>query len=201
MLQLGGGGHDARLPGGPEHLLKVQVLPLVGDVEHLVRVPVLHPLDQGGQIGGGIDGGAVGLYQNAGGHLLLVPLLGHGDDPGPLGLDGNAPGLHILHHGGDIGVGVGFAQPLLKVDVQIVIVLPEVRHGHVHNVPPQRPVAPAALLQLQGGLVGLVGECGVTLPGGGGGVDLLQIGDREGGLLGVLPGEIRVKIGQVRLPL
>ena len=201
MLQLGGGGHDARLPGGPEHLLKVQVLPLVGDVEHLVRVPVLHPLDQGGQVRGGIDGGAVGLHQNAGGNLLLVPLLGHGDDPGSLGLDGNAPGLHILHHGGDIGVGVGFAQPLLKVDVQIVIVLPEVRHGHVHNVLPQRPVAPAALLQFQGCLVRFVGKFRVGLLGRSGGIDFFQVGDREGGFLGVLPGEIRVKIGQVRLPL
>ena len=87
------------------------------------------------------------------------------------------------------------------MDIQIVVVFPQIRYGYVHNVLPQRPVAPAALLQLQGGLVGLVGECGVTLLGGGGGVDLLQIGDREGGLLGVLPGEIRVKIGQVRLPL
>ncbi len=53
-----------RLPGGPENLLKMQVLPFVGDVEHLVGVPVLHPLNHGGKVCGGVDGGAVGLDQN-----------------------------------------------------------------------------------------------------------------------------------------
>ena len=201
MLQLRGLRHDARFSCGPEYLLKVQVLPLVGDIEYLVRMPVLHPLDQGGQIRGGVDGGAVGLDENAGRHFLLVSLQGHGDDPGSFGLDGNAPGLHVLHHGGDIGVRVAFTQPLLKVDIQVVIILFEVCHRHVHNVLPQGPVAPAALLQLQGSLVGLVGEFRVCLFGRGGGVDLLQIRNGEGGFLGVLALKIGVKVGQIRLPL
>ena len=87
------------------------------------------------------------------------------------------------------------------MDIQIVVVLLQVSHGHIHDVLPQRPVAPAALLQLQGSLVRLVGEFGIGFLCGGGGVDLLQIGDGEGSNLGVLPGEAFVKIGQLRLPL
>ena len=200
MLQGSGVGDDAALPGGAEHLLKVQRLPLVGDVEHLVGVPVLHPLNHGGKVGGGVDGGAVGLDQNAGGNRLLVRFLGHGDDPRALGEDGVALFLHLRDHGGDIGVGVAFPQPLFKVDVQTVVDPPQVGQGHVHDVLPDGAVTPAALLQFKGRGVGALGKGFVfLLPGGGGGVKLLQVRQGEGRLGRVLSRKVRVEIGKVRL--
>ena len=40
-----------------------------------------------------------------------------GNDPCALGLDSNAPGLHILYHRRNKGIGITFAQPGLKVDI------------------------------------------------------------------------------------
>ena len=200
MLQGSGVGDDAALPGGAEHLLKVQRLPLVGDVEHLVGVPVLHPLNHGGKVGGGVDGGAVGLDQNAGGNRLLVRFLGNGDDPRAFGENGVALFLHLRDHGGDIGVGVAFPQPLFKVDVQTVINPPQVGQGHVHDVLPDGAVTPAALLQFKGRGVGALGKGFVfLLPGGGGGVKLLQVRQGEGRLGRVFSRKVRVEIGKVRL--
>ena len=201
MLKLGGFRHDACLPGSPEDLLKVQTLPLVGDVENLIGVEVLHPLNHGGEVRGGVDGGAIGLHQNAGGHFLLVRVLGHGDDPSALALHRQAPVFQILYHGGNVGVSIGLTQPALKGDAQIFVVLLQVRHGNVHDMLPQSPVAPAALLEFKGGGVGLLGKGFILFfPGGGGGVDLLQLGNGEGGLLRVFPGVIRVEVGKLRLP-
>ena len=194
--------NDAALFGSPEHLLKVQSLALVGDVKHFIGVEVLHPLDHGCQVGGGVDGGAVGLDQNTRGNFLLVGLLCHGDDPGALALDSQTLLLKVLHHGGDVGIGIAFSQPGFKVDIQVVVDPGHVRNGQVHNVLPDGTVAPAALLQLKGGGVGLVGKGGILLLlGGSGGVDLLQLGNGEGRLGGVFAGVVRVKVAQVGLAL
>ena len=66
------GRNQLRLSCRAEDLLKVQALALVREVENLVRVEVLLALDDGGQVGGGIERGAVGFEKNAGRNFLRV---------------------------------------------------------------------------------------------------------------------------------
>ena len=119
--------HDTGLLGGTEHLLKVQALALIGDVEHPIRLKVPHTLDHGSQVRGGVDGRAIGLDQNTGRDLLLVAVLLYRDHPCALGLNRNAPVLHILHHGGNVGISITFAQPCLKMHIQVIVDLPHIR--------------------------------------------------------------------------
>ena len=202
MLQLSGFGDNAAFAGGPEDLLEVQGLALVGDVEDLVGGEILHTLDHGGQVRGGVDGGAVGLHQDHGRNFLLVGLLGHGNHQGAFAEDSQALGLDVLDHGRNVGVGVALAQPGLEVDVQVVIDPAHIGDGQAHDVVPNGPVAPAALLQLEGGGVGTVGEAGVfLLLGGGGRIDLFQFGNGEGSLGGIIAGEVGIEVGEVGLTL
>ena len=199
VLQLRFRRHDAGLPGGPEYLLKMQGLALVREIEHLAGTEVLHPLNQGGQIRGSVDGGAVGFHQNAGGNFLGIGFLLDGNDQGTVGDHGDALGLHVLDHGRNIGLGVAFSHPHVEADVEVGVVLLQIGHGDAHDVLPHGPVAPVALLELEGGVVGTAGKVLVHLAlGAGAGVDLLQLRDGEGGLCGVFSGEGRIKIGQLR---
>ena len=201
MLHLGFRSHDAALLGSAEHLLEVQILALVGDVEHLVGGPVLHTLNDGSQVCGGVDGRAVGLHQDHGRQLLLVAFLGNGNNPGTVGQHSQATGLQVFHHGGDIGIGVAFAQPLFVVDIQGGVNPAQVGQGNAHDVIPDSPVAPAALLQLVGSHMGLLCKHGIRLLGRSGGVDLLQLGEGEGGLGGILAGIVGIEVGEFRLAL
>ena len=72
--------------------------------------------------------------------LILDPMSSY------IGENGVALFLHLRDHGGDIGVGVAFPQPLFKVDVQAVVDSTQVGQGHVHDVLPDGAVTPAALL-------------------------------------------------------
>ena len=202
MLQFDILRDDAALSGGPEHLLKVQGLPLVGDVEDFVGLKIPHPLYHGGKVGGGVDGRAVGLHQNAGGNLLFVRLLGNGNDPGALALHRKALGLEVGNHVGDEGVGVAFAQPGLKMHVQRIVNPGHVRHGQLHDVLPDGPIAPAAVLQLICGGVSLFRKDLIDFfLGRGGGIDFLQLRNGEGGFCRVFPGVGFVEIAQIRLTL
>ena len=199
VLQLGFGKDDAALLGGAEDLLKVESLPLVGDVEHLVRLPVLHTLDHGRQVGGGIDGRAVALDENTGRNFFLVLFLGNGDDPGAVGEDCVTLFLHIGDHSRDVGIRIAFTQPLFIVDIQHIVDPVQVRQGNTHHVIPDGTVAGTALLQLIGGNVGLFGKHGVCLFGRCGGVDLLQFRKSEGRLLRVRAGVAGIEIAKLRL--
>ena len=201
VLQLGALGDNAALLCRPEHLLKVQGLALVGDIEDLVRGVVPLPLNQSGKIRGGVDGGAVGLDQDTGRYLFPVCGLCHGEDQGALAFHGEAPLLEIRQHIRNQGVRVAFTQPHIKVNIQGVIYPVQVGKGYVHNMLPDSPVAGAALLKLEGSDVGFPGEFFVLLfPGGGGGVDFLQLRQGKGRLRGVGAGKGFVKIRKLRLP-
>ena len=156
---------------------------------------VLLPLNQSGKVGGGIKGGAVGFQDDAGRHLFLVLRLLHLHHQRALALHGVATVLQRLNHAGDIGLRVAFALPQVKFHIQVGVVLFQIRHGHVHHMTPNGKIAGIALLELQSCLVGSGGERRIHLaPGGGGGIDLLQLFD--GKWRRVLSGEIRAKIGQ-----
>ena len=198
VLQLRLRTDDAALAGGPEDLLKVEALPLVHDVEDLVRVEELFPLHHGGEVGGGVEGRAVGLDEDAGRHFLLVRLLADRHDQRAVALHQQTPGLHVLQHRRNVGLSVALAVPDVKGDVQLAVVLLQVGHGDGHDVLPQGGVAGFAMLKLIGGVVGLFRKGLVDLGlGAGRGIDLLQLGDREGRLLRETAGLVRVEVGQV----
>ena len=201
MLQLSGLCGNATLLGGTEYLLKVQILPLIGDVKHLMGIPVLHTLQNGGQIGGSIDGRSVGFDEDHRRNFLLVTLLSHGNHPSALAENCQTAALQILYHAGDVGIGIAFTQPLFVVDVQRIIDSLQVGQRNAHDVIPDGPVAPATLLQLVSCHMGLFGKHGILLLAGGSGIDLFQIGQSERRFNGVFAGEIGVKIGEVGLAL
>ena len=180
----------------------MEALALVHHVEDPIRVPGLHPLTDRGQVGGGVERRAVGLHDDAGRHLLGVRGLLHLDDLRALALHEQAALPHFLQHGGNVGLGVALAEPDLKADAELVVVLPQVGLGDGHDMLPDRHVAGSSLLKLVGGVVrparkGLVllGTCG------GSRINLFQIRDREGSLRGVGAGVSLVKVAELRLPI
>ena len=179
----------------------MEILPLVGDIEHLVGRPILHTLQNGSQVGGGINGGAVGLHQNHRRNFLFVGFLGHGNHPSTLTENSQATLLQIGNHTGDVGVSIAFTQPLFVVDIQGVVNPLQVGQGDVHNVLPNGTVTATTLLQFKSSGVGLFCKDRVGLFGGCGGIDLLQIRQGKGSICGIFPGVIFVKIGQFRLTL
>ncbi len=192
--------NDAALFCRAEDLLKVQSLPFVGDIKHLVGVIILLTLYQCGQIGCGIQRGSVGLDQNARRNLFGVARLLHVDDPRTAVFTRDAAGPEILEHGLDIGLRAAFAKPKLKVYVQPVVVAAHVCNGDVHDVLPQGPIAAVPVLQQIGGPVRPFGKLGIgfcTLRGTG--IDGFELADIKGRLVGVVSGKAAVEIGQVRL--
>ena len=105
-----------------EDLLKVQVLPLVGQVHIFLRVIILLTLDDGGKVGRGVERRAVRFDENAGRDLLRVRLLLHRHDQRALGFHAEAPGLDGFEHLRDILLRVALAEPDVKAHTEIVIV-------------------------------------------------------------------------------
>ena len=199
MLQLGFGKDDAAFLGGTEDLLKVERLPLIGDIEHLIGLPILHTLDHGCKVGGSIDGRAVTLDEDTGRHFLLVLFLGNGDDPSTVGEHCVTLFFHIGNHVGDVGVSIAFTQPLFIVDIQHIVDPVQIRQGNAHHMVPDGTVAGTAGLQFIGGYMGLFCEHGIGLLGRSGGVDLLQLGKGEGRGFGVRTGVISIEVAKLRL--
>ena len=148
-----------------EHLLEVQTLALVRQVQQLVRMVILHALHDGGQVRRGVQRRAVALDEDARRQLLAVALLGHGHDERALALDKHASAFSFSSIG-DVGLRVAFAFPDVEADVQIVIVLTQIGHGDLHDVAPQGIVAGTALLHGKRDLVSAGGE-GLVLPSSG----------------------------------
>ena len=194
--------HQSALARSTEDLLKVQRLALIGEVEHLVGLEVLHALHQCGKIRGGIEGRTVGLHQDARRHLLGVALLLDIHHQGTLGLCDNPLGLHGLEHGRDIGLRVALPQPDIKVHIQIVIVFPKIFGGNPHDMLPHGAIAPIAGLQAVGCVMRPAGKVLIHLAlGTGSGIDLLQLRDGEGRLGGIFSRVGGIKIGKLRMTL
>ena len=180
----------------------MQALALIRQVEDLIRMEIPLPLNQGGQICGIIQGGAIGFHQDAGRHFLLVSIFGDRENECAIAFHRQALGLHLLQHGGNIRLRIALTQPGLKMDVQIVIVLSNVCQRNRHDVLPQGAVARPSLLEGKGGLVGPLGKGRVLLtPGGSCRIDGLQLRHGKGRFLGIGTGEAAVKIAQLRLPV
>src|ERR1700754_4210757 len=90
-------GHVAGQVARPEHLLEVQGLALVDDVERQLRIERLLAVEDRAQIRGVIADLAVALYQDDRRHLLLVAVARHADDESPVVGHGNATRLQVRH--------------------------------------------------------------------------------------------------------
>ncbi len=194
--------NDVRHSGGPEHLLKVQRLPLVRQIQNLIRVEIPLTLHHGGKLRGIVQHRAVALNEDARGHFLLVPFLRHRENQRAVAFHREALGFEIFHHIRDIGIGVAFAQPGLKMHVQILINPAHIGNGRVHNVPPQCPITRSAALQFKGYLMGFFGESSIHLaPSGSSRINFLQLPKGKGRLLWVRTCITFVKIREFRLLL
>ncbi len=113
---------------------------------------------------------------------------------------GIALSLHIFHHAGDPPLHIGFSLPEIELHIQTVIVFPQILHGYLNNMIPERTVSPHTILQLKSRLHGffLVGSVLLRLSAGHR-VDLLQLRDRKGRLLRILSVKLLIKIGKFRL--
>ena len=161
---------------------------------------ILLTLYQRGKVGGGVEGGAVRLEDDTGRNLLLVAFLLNLHHQSALTFHSIAAILQVLDHIGDVGFGVAFALPQVKVHIQVGIVLFQVSHGHIHNMVPDGHIASFALLQLQSSFMGTGGEFRILFAaGGGGGVDLFQLTDGERRLGGIFAVKIGVEVGKLRL--
>ncbi len=110
--------------------------------------------------------------------------------------------LDDLQHLRNIRLRVAFTEPDVERHVEVAVVFAEIGDGNADNVLPERVIAGNLLLELARGLMGTVRKFFVGLAArAGGGVDFLEVGDRERRFLGIRAGEALVKIGQVRLAL
>ena len=178
----------------------MQLLPLVGDVDHLVGMICIFPVLDGGQIRGGIQSRPIGLEDDAGGHLLAVGFLGDIYDQGAVALVGIAVLFHLLRHAGNDIIDRGLSVPEVKGHIQSGVVALHIRYGDRNDLVPEGTQAPVALLQAVGRFHG-PGVIVRILFGffAGIGIDLLQFGDRKGSLLRIVSAVIGIKIGKVRL--
>ena len=200
VLKLRCGRNQLRLAGDAENLLKVQALALVRQIEDLVGVVVLLALHDGGKIGRGVERCAVRLDENAGRKLLGVAFLLHRHDQRAFGLDGQMLVLDDLQHLRNIRLRVAFTEPDVKRHVEVAVVFAEIGDGNADNVLPERVIAGNLLLELARGLMGTVRKFLVGLASrAGGGVDLLEVGDRKRRFGGIFADVALVKIGKLRL--
>ncbi len=88
--------HIGVAPGfcGGKDLPEVLALPVIDHIEHAVGLPVGHPPADRGQVGGGIEEGAVGLADQ---QRRLVWAVGE-DADGGTALAGEAPGEQLIDH-------------------------------------------------------------------------------------------------------
>jgi len=187
------------LPGRTEHLREIKRLSFIHDVDDLVRMEQLHSFDNGSQIRRIVERCPIRLQDHAGRNLLGIAFLFHIDDQRSLVVMGNAAFLQVLHHIGYVRLGIRFRFPQVKRDVQLLVVLFQVRDRHFHNLVPQCPVAALSQLQLMRRLHGfrlvflvLFGFCGSSR------IDFLQLRNGKRSLFRIFPFKVIPEISQVR---
>ena len=170
----------------------------VDDVENHVGVEFFHAHFDGGEVSGAVEGGAVGLEEHEGRDFCLVVRPVDGHDEGTFAFVGVTTGFQLFDHFGNVGVGVTFTQPEVKLDVEVVVIALEGRDGNVDEVLPEGAITGPPFLQFFGGLAGGFHRLGIFFAAGGDGrVHFLQIGHGDGGFVGVGAGIVRVEVREV----
>ncbi len=191
---------EGAFPCRAEHLHEVKCLPLVGDVDDLIRVEAVPAVQNRGQIRCGIQRRAVALENHAGRNLLRIRGLRNIHHQCTLALVGRAGLFHVLHHRRNQIVHRRLAVPEVEGHIQIRIIALHIGNRHPHDVLPQRAVPAVPLLQPVRVLQRLR-MVRLILFGKGAriGINLLQIAHRKGRLFRILSFVSRVKIRKLRV--
>ena len=132
----------------------MHALAFIHHINITVRMEVLLTLNNGGKVGGGIQGSAVGFPYETGRNLLGICLLCHIHHKGALAFVSQAFIHQHLDHVRNIRLRIAFALPQVKFHIQVGIIFLKVLHGHGHDMLPDGPVGGISLLKLQGRLMG-----------------------------------------------
>ena len=145
-----------------EPLLEVEDLLVGGDVDALVEVVFVLSVDRGGDVTGGVQGGAVPLQNEAGGHAVLLQI-----HDGRAVVDLEQPHIaELLHLGGHL-VGVeGLTEVAVKGDAQLLVGLLVLVQADLDEPLPQSEVLLVTqlhLVELSASLIGVLLVGGDTL--------------------------------------
>ena len=106
----------------------MHALAFIHHIDIAVRMEILLTLNNGGKVGGGIQGSAVGFPYEAGRDFLAVCLFCNIHHKGALALIGQAFIHQHLDHVRNIRLGIAFALPQVKFHIQVGIILLKVLH-------------------------------------------------------------------------
>ncbi len=109
---------ETGLARGAEHLLEMSVLALVDDIENEIGILVADAIDDGGEIGGAVEHGAVGFQQDQRRHFLLVARFGHRNDQRAFAHHRDPARLQIRDHRGNQGIDIRLAFPQIEGDAE-----------------------------------------------------------------------------------
>ncbi len=188
MVELGQavGLRGKPLPHRQEQLLEMVGLAEVRDDDDAVGVEVLEAVEGGGEVGGGVVAGAVGLAHDEG--LGLEPRVFRvEDDERALAFRGEGGRGELAVHPGHLIVVEALAEGDVEPDPELVVDLLEGAEADVVDFLPDREVGRVAGLELHEFLAGLLEHGGVGL--GGGIADLVEpfellqrVGGERGGV-------------------
>ena len=186
----------------PENLGEMQSLALVHHIPKGIRVKEFAALDHGSQVGGGIDVGIVGFFDNDRRHGSGVLLVGDLYHFGTVAFLQQTLALQNFKQSVHIVLGIGFPVPVFKAHIQAVVDFFHIGFGNGHKGLPERIEAGVLLLQTHRGLVCGGGEGCIRFAFcGGAGVHFVQFfngNGRNGFLFGV---KIGGKAGPIRVAL
>ena len=177
-------------------------LAFIHHINIAVRLKILFPFHNGGQIGGGIKRSPVRLTDQAGRNLLGVRIPGHIHYQSTLALMGQPLIQQHLNHVPDVGFRVAFTLPQIEFHVQVRVIFLKISHRNSHDMLPYCPEWGISSLKLQSRLMSPLLKHLIRLGlGAGRRIYLLQLADGKGRLLGKWPHKGFVKIHQLRLPV
>ncbi|MCY1524296.1 hypothetical protein D9M68_592230 [compost metagenome] len=161
MLQVHAGRDETGAAGHFEHLLEVQGLALVDEVQHAVGVQLLVAVAHGGEVGGGVEVAAAGLLHDHRQRVAFgVPEFFEEHAHGAVALDQHALGGEVGDHVGQVVVvgalalHVGHGQ----LHAETVVDLLAMRQGNFVETGPQAHALGVVGLQLDHQFAGAVGE-------------------------------------------
>ena len=141
--------YEACLPCHTEELGIVERLPAVRDVDVLIRMIQLLTLDDGAEVRGRIQCRTVRLTDHTRWNFLRIALLCNIHHQGALGLIRKSLINQILNQARNILLRITLALPEIEVNVEVAIVLLQIRDGNLHDLIPYRTVGRIPVLQLQ----------------------------------------------------
>jgi hypothetical protein len=135
-----------------EELAEVELLAAIGDVDDFIGMPCLDAVGEGGEVGGGVEGGAVGFLDEHR-RFFEVGLIEENDD-GAFAFAGHAFGNEVLDDGFELGIVKAFAEDVVEMDAEAVVDFLEFAEGEADHFLPEGEVFGIAVLEFDEFLAG-----------------------------------------------